>query len=176
MPAKLGCCRTAPLQLHLEHRADRRRRSLDASGQYLMMKGTKGTGFRCMLCSHTTQLQGAPRRTCSCVGGGVSVLMRANMALSASAERPRWIVLMSAETVEGPSVKTFRVLSAPTTLSYQGSGRLNRAPNIRLADRRARFGAVLALRRDICIRGHPIRVAASRATRRSPRRQNQSQD
>jgi len=44
--------------------------------------------------------------------------------------------------IEDASVSIFRVLSAPTTLSNQRAARLNRAPNIRLADRRARFGAV----------------------------------
>jgi hypothetical protein len=37
---------------------------------HLMMKGTKASGLRCMQCSHTTQHQGVPRRSCSSVGRG----------------------------------------------------------------------------------------------------------
>ena len=159
----LGSVGNAPLRPHLLQRDDRRSMSLDVSGP------------------PSNDQRHEPRRAPAKLlksRRGHRVLHADEHGAIASAEQPPWVASMSAVTalyVGRPSVSIFRVLSAPTTLSYQGSARLNRAPNIRLADRRARFGVAWALRRDVCIRGRPAGVGAWRATRRSRRRQKQSQ-
>ena len=88
-PIHPGCCRTAPFRPHFEQRADRRSMALEASGPHRMMKDTNAMGERCRQCSHTTQHQGVPRRSCSSVGRGGSRSMPARLAQFTRHGKPR---------------------------------------------------------------------------------------
>jgi hypothetical protein len=76
---------------HLVRRAERRSRSLDASGPHRKMNGTNATGLQCTQSSQTTQHQGVPRRSCSSVGlGGVGFMPQPSPDLLRRESRQGW--------------------------------------------------------------------------------------
>ena len=65
-PFQLGAVSEAPLQPHLEHLAERRSRSLEASPPHLIIRGASAVGALCrhFVFSQLTQVQQASLRIC----------------------------------------------------------------------------------------------------------------